>query len=60
MDELKENMYACAWIYIEVDLEKGLQEYLLFTLDNCKHVQQLDYEHLPFKCKSCHKYKHFS
>jgi hypothetical protein len=37
-------MFYCARICIEVDLEKGIPEVVLTSLDNWKHVQQLDYE----------------
>jgi hypothetical protein len=42
-----------------VDLEKGILEVVLISLDNWQHVQQLDYEKLPFKCKIFHEYGHF-
>jgi hypothetical protein len=45
---------------LEVDLEKGLPEAILISLDNWQHVQQLDYEQLPFKFKSYHEYGHFA
>ena len=28
-------------------------------MDGWEHVQKVDYEQLPFKCKKCHKYGHF-
>jgi hypothetical protein len=45
---------------VEVDLEKGIPYVVLISLDNWQHVQQLDYEHLPFKCKVFHEYGHFA
>jgi hypothetical protein len=54
--EPKANMFACARICVEVDLEKGLPEAILLKLDNWKQVQKLDYEQLPFKCKVYHEY----
>jgi hypothetical protein len=30
------------------------------SLDDWKHIQPFDYEHLPLKCKACHEYGHFS
>lgn len=47
-------------ICVEVDLEKGIPEAVVISLDNCQHIQQLDYEQLPFKCKICHEYGHFA
>jgi hypothetical protein len=34
IDEPKENMFSCVMICVEVDLEKGILEALLMTLDN--------------------------
>jgi hypothetical protein len=41
-------------------LEKGLPEAIHLTLDNWSYIQQVDYEKLPFKCKTCHEYKNFA
>jgi hypothetical protein len=59
-DEPKSSMYSCARICVEVDLEKGLPEEIKLKLDDWTYIQKLDYEQLPFKCKSCHEYGHFS
>jgi hypothetical protein len=45
---------------VEVDLEKGLSEAIQLTLDKWSYVQQVDYEKIPFKCKACHEYGHFT
>jgi hypothetical protein len=50
----------CACICIEFSLEKGFLEAVQITLDNRKHIQLVDYEKLPFKCKKCHEYGHFT
>eukprot|EP00253_Pinus_taeda_P031855 PITA_31855 len=47
----KENMHACAKICVEVDLGKGLPEAIKIKIDQWMHIKQLDYEHIPFKCK---------
>eukprot|EP00253_Pinus_taeda_P022174 PITA_22174 len=57
--EPKENMHACARICVEVDLGKGLPEAIKIKVDQWTHIQQVDYEKLPFKCKVCHEYGHF-
>jgi hypothetical protein len=44
---------------VEVDLEKGLPEAIKLKLDDWTYIQKLDYEQLPFKCKTCHDYGHF-
>jgi len=36
--EPKDGMFAYARICVEVDLEKGLLEAILLTLNNCKHI----------------------
>ncbi len=58
--EPKENMHACAIICVEVDLGKGLPEAIKIKVDQWRHIQQLDYEQIPFKCKVCHEYGHFA
>jgi len=44
--------YVYARVCVEVDLVKGILEAIKLSLDGWTHVQQLDYEQLPFKCKS--------
>jgi len=58
--EPKENMQACAQICVEVDLGRGLPEAIKLKVDDWSHIQQLDYEQIPFKCKACHEYGHFA
>ena len=53
------DQYACACIYVEVDLEARLPEAIKLTMGNWFHFQKLDYEQLPFKCRGCHEYGHF-
>lgn len=36
--EPKENMKACVWIYVEVDLGKGLPEAIKLKVDDWSHV----------------------
>jgi hypothetical protein len=45
---------------VEVDLEIGLPEAIKITVADWTHVQELDYEQLPFKCRHCHDYGHFA
>ena len=56
----KENMHACTRICVEVDLGKRLSEAIKIKVDQWMHIQQLDYEKIPFKCKVCHEYGHFT
>ena len=43
-----------------MDLEVGLPEAINMTVTDWSYVQELDYEQLPFKCRFCHGYGHFS
>lgn len=58
--EPRDNMQACAHICVEVDLGRGLPEAIKLKVDDWMHIQQLDYEEIPFKCKVCHEYGHFA
>lgn len=58
--EPKENIFSCARICVEVDVEKGILKAVLISLDNWQHVQELNHEQLPFKCKICHKFEHLA
>jgi hypothetical protein len=59
-EEPKDGMMACMQICVEVDLEKGLPEAMQLVLDDWNHIQVVDYEQLPSKCKQYHEYGHFS
>ena len=56
----RREQYTCARICVEVDLEVGFPEAIKFIVADWSHVQELDYEQLPFKCRHCHGYGHFS
>ena len=58
-DERREQ-YTCARICVEVDLEIGFSKAIKLTIVDWSHVQELDYEKFPFKCRHCHGYGHFS
>jgi len=58
--EPKGGQFTCARICVEVNLEKGLPEAIKLTKGNWSHIQELDYEQIPFKCISCHVYGHFA
>ena len=58
--EPKPPMFSCARICIEVDLEKGLPKSIILSIDGWNHLQTVDYEQIPFKCKYCHEYGHFA
>ena len=56
----RRDQYTCARICVEVDLQVGLPEAIKFTVVDWSHVQELDYEQFPFKCRHCHGYGHFA
>lgn len=58
--EPKGDQFTCARICVEVNLEKGLPEAIKLTLGDWCHIQELDYEQIPFKCLRCHVYGHFA
>ena len=41
-------------------MEVGILEAIKLTAADWSHVQELDYEQLPFKCRHCHGYGHFA
>ena len=51
--------YTCARICVEVDLEVGLPEAVKLTVGTWLFYQNLDYEHLLFKCRNCQEHGHF-
>ena len=53
------SIYNCARICVEVDLEVGLPEAVKLMVGTWTHYQKVDYEHLPFKCRSCQEHGHF-
>ena len=58
--EPKGDQFTCARICVEVNLEKGLPEAINLSLGDWCHLQELDYEQIPFKCLRCHAYGHFA
>jgi hypothetical protein len=58
--EPKGAQLTCARICVEVNLEKGLPEAIKLSLGDWCHIQELDYEQIPFKCLRCHDYGHFA
>jgi hypothetical protein len=57
---VRKDQYSCARICVEVDLEVGLPEAIKLSVADWTHIQELDYEQLPFKCRHCHEYGHFA
>jgi hypothetical protein len=58
--EPKGDQFTCTRICVEVNLEKGLPEAIKLSLGEWCHIQELDYEQIPFKCLRCHAYDHFA
>ena len=44
---------------MEVDLELGLPKAINLTVSDWSHIQELDYEQFPLKCRYCHRHRHF-
>ena len=51
-------MFSCARIRVEVDLEKGLPKAINLLMEGWNHQQTIDYDHIPYKRKVCHEYRH--
>eukprot|EP00253_Pinus_taeda_P028376 PITA_28376 len=45
----KKYKYSCAQICVEVDMEEGLPEAIKLTVARWSHIQELNYEQIPFK-----------
>ena len=56
----RKDQYSCARICVEVDLELGLPEAINLTVSDWSHIQELNYEQLPFKCRYFHEHGHFT
>lgn len=56
----RKDQFSCARICVEVDLEVGLPEAIKLSVADWTHIQELDYDQLPFKCRHCHEYGHFA
>ena len=41
-------------------METGLPEEINLIVAEWSHIQELDYEQIPFKCRLCHGYDHFA
>ena len=55
----RRDQYSCAIICVEANMEVGLPEAIKLIVADWSHVQELDYEQFPFKCRHCHSYGHF-
>ena len=56
----RREQYSCARICVEVGLEVALPKVIKLSIADWLHVQELDYEKLPFKCRHCHGYGNFA
>jgi hypothetical protein len=45
----RKDQYSCTRICVEVDMEVGLLEAIQLKVTDWSHIQELDYEQLPFK-----------
>jgi hypothetical protein len=53
-------MFSYSHICVGVDMGKDLLEVIQQTLDSWKHIQPMNYDKIPFKCKQCHEYGNFA
>jgi len=44
---------------MHVDLDKGFPTTITLNLDSWSHIQEVDHDQHPFKCKVCNEYDHF-
>ena len=51
---------TCAQILIEMDVSKGLLEKICLASLRGSWTQMLDYEGIPFRCRTCHKTSHIA
>ena len=49
--EERKEQYLCARICVEVNLDIGFPEAIKLAVVEWSHIQELDYEQLPFKCR---------
>jgi len=56
----RRDQYCCARSCLDVDLEEGLPEAIKLMVVDWSHIQVLDYEQLPFKCRHFHSDEHFA
>lgn len=57
--EPQEGMFSCVRIYVKVDLDTGFLGTINLNMDNWSHIQEVNYDQIPFKCKAFHEYRHF-
>lgn len=49
--EPHEGLLSCTWTYVEFDFNKGLLVAINLNLDNWPHIQEVEFNQIPFKCK---------
>ena len=47
-----------AQICVYLDISKELPASIKFSWHNEEWIQDIDYEHIPFRCQKCHEYGH--
>ena len=56
----RKDQFSSTRICVEVDLETDLPKAINLTVAEWSHIQESDYEKIPFKCRLCYGYGHFS
>jgi hypothetical protein len=55
---LKEKYTSYARIYIEMDVSRALPEAISLEFRDEEWIQNINYEHIPFRCRRCHEHGH--
>jgi len=49
---------SMARILVNINVREGLGDEVELVLGHYRHIQKLDYENIPFRCRRCHEYGH--
>jgi len=52
------NQKRMARILVNINVREGLGDAVELVLGHYRHIQKLDYENIPFRCRRCHEYGH--
>jgi len=52
------NQKRMARILVNINVREGLGDAVELILGHYRHIQKLDYENIPFRCRRCHEYGH--
>jgi len=55
---LETKQKRIARILVNINVREGLGDEIELVLGSYRHIQKLDYENIPFRCRRCHEYGH--